>query len=963
MMDPGRILNRLRNVRQTHPHHFLAACPAHEDDTPSLSVTFTPERVLLHCFAGCPAEVVLQALGLEWRDLFATPGEALAGDAVSGPGGDETDAGPDDGSSRPNIGRNRGERGSHPAPAKVKIARPAADKTPPLTVAALAAAKGLPMEFLLEWGLHERHGAVVIPYLDTRGHRVAERIRTHPAAAAGSRWVRGHTPTLYGLHRLTGDDTLFLVEGESDTWTLALHQLPVLGIPGATQTDKLTAEALAGVRTLYVIQEPDRGGWTFVTGLTRRLRALAWPGRAFVLRMERLGVKDPNELHLRDRRGFRHALRRAMDDAEQLVLQEEDEDADESTVGDYQEARDGLYLLKSVKDGVEKVKLCNFGARITADVHHDDGVESARVFQIQSHLKGRTVAFSLPARQFESLGWVHDKMGAEAVLFPGRAQRDHVRVAIQLLSRHIRRRTIFTHTGWRQLDGEWVYLHGGGAIGPDGDLPDLDVELPRGLGGFALPPLPHRLALAEAVRHSLQLLEVAPDAVSLPLYAAVWRAVLGSADFGLHLTGPSGSGKTEVAALAQQHFGAGLDARRLPGGWSSTGNALEVLAFSLKDALCVVDDFAPHGGAADVWRYHREAERLFRAQGNLAGRMRLGRDGQLQAERPPRGLIVSTGEDVPHGHSIRARLLILELAPDALDWDQLTRCQHLAADGRFAAALAGFVQWLAPRYAATVRQARAETFRYREALSRVTRHRRTPSNLAELLVACRLFLAFGQERQGLTEVEAKALWERMWTALAAVARAQIGQQAAADPVQCFLDLLLAALTSGQAHLAARDGGLPESPAAWGWREIRYTTESRQTEWSPLGRRIGWLDAEGIYLNAEAAYQTAAGMAGAGQEAIHVTPTTLWRRLQERGLLVCSEAERRTLKIRRVVEGRVRTVLMLQRCALETAADKADNEWLNPIEINMIPLSAWPSEADNVPTNPESKPTITCIRTG
>ena len=65
--------------------------------------------------------------------------------------------------------------------------------------------------------------------------------------------------------------------------------------------------------------------------------------------------------------------------------------------GREQPARDGLYLIRSVRDSLEKVKLANFTARIVADLHHDDGVESARFFQIQNQLKGRTASFILPA--------------------------------------------------------------------------------------------------------------------------------------------------------------------------------------------------------------------------------------------------------------------------------------------------------------------------------------------------------------------------------------------------------------------------------------------------------------------------------------------------------------------------------------------------------------------------------------
>jgi hypothetical protein len=72
--------------------------------------------------------------------------------------------------------------------------------------------------------------------------------------------------------------------------------------------------------------------------------------------------------------------------------------------------------------------------------------------------------------------------------------------------------------------------------------------------------------------------------------------VLGNADFALHLAGETGAFKSELAALHQQHFGCGMNRENLPAAWSSTGNALEVLAFHAKDALLVIDDFAPGSG-------------------------------------------------------------------------------------------------------------------------------------------------------------------------------------------------------------------------------------------------------------------------------------------------------------------------------------------------------------------------------
>lgn len=57
-------------------YRVMAACPAHEDRVPSLSITYAPGedgRVLLHCHGGCGPAAVLAALGLRWRDLYDTP--------------------------------------------------------------------------------------------------------------------------------------------------------------------------------------------------------------------------------------------------------------------------------------------------------------------------------------------------------------------------------------------------------------------------------------------------------------------------------------------------------------------------------------------------------------------------------------------------------------------------------------------------------------------------------------------------------------------------------------------------------------------------------------------------------------------------------------------------------------------------------------------------------------------------
>jgi predicted protein tyrosine phosphatase len=67
------ILSRLDRVTK-QGGGWIARCPAHDDHTPSLSLYEHQDgRILLHCFAGCPASDVLAAIGLSLSDLYPEP--------------------------------------------------------------------------------------------------------------------------------------------------------------------------------------------------------------------------------------------------------------------------------------------------------------------------------------------------------------------------------------------------------------------------------------------------------------------------------------------------------------------------------------------------------------------------------------------------------------------------------------------------------------------------------------------------------------------------------------------------------------------------------------------------------------------------------------------------------------------------------------------------------------------------
>ena len=71
MSDPvSQFLDRLDGVRG-RDGKFMARCPAHDDRGPSLSIGENDDgAVLIHCFAGCDAQAIVNAVGWELNDLF-----------------------------------------------------------------------------------------------------------------------------------------------------------------------------------------------------------------------------------------------------------------------------------------------------------------------------------------------------------------------------------------------------------------------------------------------------------------------------------------------------------------------------------------------------------------------------------------------------------------------------------------------------------------------------------------------------------------------------------------------------------------------------------------------------------------------------------------------------------------------------------------------------------------------------
>jgi hypothetical protein len=587
-------------------------------------------------------------------------------------------------------------------------------------------------------------------------------------------------------------------------------------------------------------------------------------------------------------------------------------------------AEDGsTWWARPTRDGDVPVMLATFTAEIAEEVTLDDGTEQTLTWLVRVTARdGRSGETRITPDQLgRPQQWAARAAGTSALVMPGLAIADHLRVAVQSTSRP-ERRTVYTHTGWRQIGGRRAYLTASGAMAAEGLDRSVTVDLGT-LSGYELPCETTETTLRAAIQAELDLLEgLAPDTVMIPLLAGAWRAPLPlPPDCGVWEHGRTGAYKTALTALAQQHYGPSMDAQHLPGHWTATGNALVAQANLLANALFVVDDFSPDATTADARRRADAADRLLRGTANQGGRPRLRPDGTLRPDRVPRAQVLTSAEDVPPPvESLIARAMIVEVIRGSVNVGTLSTAQARAAEGAYAVATGGYIRYLAvrwdrqpglPAHLITVRdelraQGRADG-----------QHPRSISNVASLELGCLEWLGYARHASAIDEDRQEELWQRCRKALAEVGAEQEKYMRDGDPVRMYLRSLHALIASGRAHLAQASmaGGVPGEPARWGWSDERAGVEPSPLQpevtplWRPRGDRLGWVAGEDVYLQPDAAYQAARQWADSAGARIGVSERTLHRDLRDRSLLESTDGPH--LTVRRDLSGqRSRRVLHL-----------------------------------------------------
>lgn len=169
------------------------------------------------------------------------------------------------------------------------------------TLAGLAQAKGLPLDFLEKLATEDERG-VIFRYKDLDGAQARSHVRHKIESAQPSSWAKDAEQIvplgaqLVAFYRDKGVPALTIAEGDTDTATLWFHRVPAIGLPGATMHSLLKRGHGDAFSELLLAFDNDAAGEAAVIQTARHLRSIGYEGR--IRRLNPAPFKDINEMHL-----------------------------------------------------------------------------------------------------------------------------------------------------------------------------------------------------------------------------------------------------------------------------------------------------------------------------------------------------------------------------------------------------------------------------------------------------------------------------------------------------------------------------------------------------------------------------------------------------------------------------------------------------------------------------------------
>ena len=570
----------------------------------------------------------------------------------------------------------------------------------------------------------------------------------------------------------------------------------------------------------------------------------------------------------------------------ELLTEEKIEDAIDESVYDPPYAAKGgcLYEMVQIKEQIVPIKLADFVATLTAEITRDDGVEQIKQFKVSAiHKSGITLPeVTVSADEMQSMKWMLNRWGAYGAAQPKQNVLSKICHAILSTKTVVEFRTVYLQTGWKKINGEYVFL-----------MPNADekysVELQGKLNNYSF----GNKCLSGDLIYLSAMLEssFAPQDVMLPLLSVTFLCPLNhflkiagyEPKFVTALIGKTGARKSTLAALFLSFFGK-FSASDLPMSFHDTANSILSNVYYLKDVLTCIDDFHPSG------IFHEQemksiAQNISRFYGDRIGRARLNSKSELQSSRPPTGNAIITAEYAPEiSVSGSARYFNIELNENDVQIDELSEYQQFANNGTLCGIMQFYIDWIKDVYLddedTFVKMLEDMFLKYRSDFinvlckSKVKFHNRTPDMFAHLKIGFSFLLVFLNEHEQVTTSELDK-FEKVFDEIILKAVSDNAEVIELEnPTTKFCEKLRSLLDSGRCYV-----------------EIRGADRVPHQK-----NRLGLQDDNYYYLFADATYSEVRKLCAEQGEHFSISKNELLRQLRKDEILI-SRTNRNTVSIR------------------------------------------------------------------
>lgn len=895
------ILDLLGGAKGREGGEYKCICPAHDDHKPTLYLREGDKGIIMDCKAGCDTKDICARLGISMADLFREPPQRT------------------------------GSRARNAAPARAPA--PAKEAKAARTCASYAEAYGRNGNQLVKvYPYTNSDGAVLFEVARLRTPDGGKTFRQHrPVKPDGSGKcafpIRLDVPAelrdklIYRQAEVeaavAAGKTVYIVEGEKDADTMAaLGLTATTNAGGAGKWREGHTEHLKGAAEVVLIPDNDKPGEEHVKRMFREIAAVARSVYLVHLVDGYPQLKEKGDFtDLTEAVGSAKALEilRALVTAARESPRQLCEKAYAQIEG-Y-----GIVNGRICQLTADSAKaLCNFVALPTEIIETDDGVSVEKSMRIMGwNLRGRPLKpVTVNMAKYKTMDWAMEAWDLEANIMPGNTVKDKLRWVISeagLMAAE--RKTVYSHCGWRRINGKWAYLHQGGCIGAEG----VNVDMAGKLSDYTLSGWPEGMSEEDAAISSYSLTTLLPEYISVPLLGITYLSPLCEflnqalipPSFVPALIGRHGTHKTGIAALYLNHFGR-FGNRAMPANFMHTANAIRELAFAAKDAPLVIDDYYPPTSVQDRRRMEGIMQSITRTMGDKADRLRMNADMTLRAGKPARGIALISGENLPDiGGSGQARMYIIELNKNSYTYsDDMDKLWQDAEDGALRMAMSSYIQWLLPQADELPGRLKEMFTAYRKQahalIAGAAANDRADDAVAHIMMGLTEMLGW---LQSLGLFDAEGAEERLaewWPVVVSNVKAQAAESHEEGPTGMFLTAVREMLMSGSCYV------------------VDLTKEMKDRE-AHDDRKIGYCDERNYYLIPGVAYNAVVQFYKKQERLFSLTSRALYKIMCEDGTIADWDRKAKKSSKQKVIFGKNGRYLWLSRQVIDGHGDNTQME--------------------------------------